>query len=71
MKKIIWDEIIKTFFLKKTLKKLIQSKQNYARDNFEGMQVGGLIKVKLKKKFEIDGICINKKARDENFWKSY
>jgi hypothetical protein len=26
------------------------------------MQVGGLIKVKLKKKFEIDGICINKKA---------
>jgi hypothetical protein len=31
------------------------------------MQVGGLIKVKLKKKFEIDGICINKKARDENF----
>jgi hypothetical protein len=25
--------------------------------------------VKLKIKFEIDGICINKKARDENFWK--
>jgi hypothetical protein len=29
------------------------------------MQVGGLIGVKLKIKFKIDGICINKKARDE------